>query len=401
MTDAFSSRLSPSRHGWGVVAALAAAQLVSWGTLTYSFSLMVIPMEAELGWSRTEVNGALSLGLLVAGLLAYAIGGTIDRGGGRRVMTLGSLLGAALLAAWSWVDSLPAFYLIWIGLGAAIAASLYEPAFAVLTQLFPSSFRTKITAITLVGGFASTVFMPLTQMLIGAYGWRQALLLLALCVAAISLPIHALFLPTDDRNSRTEPVSRKESRAMVRRAAGTRAFWGLLICFSAYYGTFNAMIFHMVPLLTERGFPPQSMIIAIALIGPAQVLGRVLLLVRRPRSQAVGGWVIGLFTLAVGVLALGGQSLAVLYSFAVMFGAANGIMTILRGTAVPDLLWREGYGAINGALSMPAMAAKAAAPFVAALIWEAGKSYDAVLWTVIGGGVVALAGFRFAVSRPA
>jgi len=391
----------PDRHGWGLVSALAAAQLVSWGSLTYSFSLLVIPMEAELGWGRTQLNGALSLGLLAAGLLAYAVGAAIDRGGGRWVMSLGSALGAALLAGWAMVDSLSIFYVIWIGLGAAIAASLYEPVFAVVTQLFPASFRTKITAITLVAGFASTLFMPLTQMLIGAYGWRHALLLLAMCMAVVCLPIHVFALPKNSRHQRSELVSRQESRAMVRRAAGTRAFWGLLICFTAYYGTFNAMIFHMVPMLTERGFSPATMIGAIAVIGPAQVAGRVALLVRRPRSQAVGGWVIALFTLAVGVLALGGQSLVALYVFAVLFGAANGIMTILRGTAVPDLLWREGYGAINGALSMPAMAAKAAAPFAAALIWEMGQSYDAVLWTVIGGGVVAMAGFRLAVSRSA
>ena len=316
-------------------------------------------------------------------------------------MSLGSALGAALLAGWAMVDSLPVFYGIWIGLGATIAASLYEPAFAVVTQLFPASFRTKITAITLVGGFASTLFMPLTQMLIADYGWRYALMLLALLMAVVCLPIHVFALPKDGCHQRSQTTSRGESRSMVRRAAGTRAFWGLLICFTAYYGTFNAMIFHMVPMLTERGFTPAAMIGAIALIGPAQVAGRVALLIRRPRSQVVGGWVIAVFTLAVGVLALCGQSLVALYVFAVLFGAANGIMTIVRGTAVPDLLWREGYGAINGALSMPAMAAKAAAPFAAALIWEVGQNYDAVLWTVVGGGLVALGGFRFAVSRSA
>jgi Sugar phosphate permease len=121
---------------WTLVWALSAAQLVSWGALYYSFSLFVVPMEAELGWSRNALNGALSLGLLTAGVSAFAVGTWIDRRGGRALMTFGSALGAAMLAAWSRVESLVAFYAIWMGLGLALAATLYEPAFTVLTRLF-------------------------------------------------------------------------------------------------------------------------------------------------------------------------------------------------------------------------------------------------------------------------
>src|SRR5690606_9753672 len=131
-----------------------------------------------LGWSRTAINGALSLGLLAQGLCAYPAGAWIDRYGGRRLMTAGSLLGALLLTAWSQVDSLFLFYGIWLGIGAALAATLYEPVFAVLTRRFPQTFRTRITVLTLVGGLASTAFIPLTQLLIEQFGWRSALLVL-------------------------------------------------------------------------------------------------------------------------------------------------------------------------------------------------------------------------------
>ena len=392
----------PGAPSWRLVGTLAIAQLVAWGSLTYSFSLLVGPMEAELGWTRTTLNGALSLGLLVSGLLAYSIGGIIDRHGGRLVMTLGSVLGATMLAAWSMVDSIPAFYLVWLGLGVAMATNLYEPAFAVLTRLFPTSFRTKITAITLIGGFASTIFIPLTQTLIEQYGWRHTLRLLALILALVGPAIHALALRHDGKGIRPiTKTSPADSRAIVRRAMATRAFWGLGICFTAYYGILNAMIFHMVPILTERGFSTGQMIGAIALIGPAQVAGRVALLIRRRRSEEFGLWVLGVFVAAILLLVLGENSLITLYAFAILFGAANGIMTILRGTAIPDLLWTEGYGAINGALSLPAMAAKAAGPFAAALIWKAGGSYDSLLWTVIGGGIVAGIGFKMAISKSA
>ena len=148
------------RSGWALIWALAIAQLVSWGSLYYSFSLFVVPMEAELGWSRTTLDGALSLGLLVAGLLAYPVGAWIDRHGGRAVMSLGSLSGAALLWAWSSTRSPVLFYALWLGLGLSLAATLYEPVFAVITRSFPQSYRLRITALTLVGGFASTVFVP-------------------------------------------------------------------------------------------------------------------------------------------------------------------------------------------------------------------------------------------------
>lgn len=386
---------------WTLVWALAAAQLVSWGALYYSFSLFVVPMESELGWSRTAQNGALSLGLLVAGIVAYPVGAWIDRHGGRLLMSAGSLLGAVLLAAWSQVENIASLYVIMIGIGIATAANLYEPAFVVVTRLYPDSFRTKITAMTLVGGFASTVFIPLIQFLISHLGWRDALLVLAAIFAAVCLPIHALVLrdgpapvpePTPDS---AQPLL---GSAAVRRAAKTPVFWGLAVCFTFYYATFSALTFHLVPLLTDRRFSPEIVVSALAVIGPAQVTGRVVLLAlgRRLKTATVGRIVVLMFPVSVLLLTLFPASLTALFAFTVLYGGANGIMTIIRGTAVPDLMWREGYGAINGALAVPSTAAKAAAPFAAALIWSASGGYPAVLWTIFCGSLVAALGFWFA-----
>ena len=160
------------RHPWVMVWTLAVAQVISWGSLYYAFSLFVVPMQETLGWSRPLLNGALSLGLLATGAVAFPVGAWIDRRGGRSVMTLGSLLGGLLLLAWAQVETPWAFYLIWALIGASLAGVLYEPAFAVLTATFGPDARRAITAMTLVGGFASTVFMPLTQVLIATVGWR-------------------------------------------------------------------------------------------------------------------------------------------------------------------------------------------------------------------------------------
>jgi hypothetical protein len=153
-----------------------------------------------------------------------------------------------------------------------------------------------------------------------------------------------------------------------------------------------------VPLLTERGLAMTVVVGAMAVIGPAQVAGRVALLAlgRHAHAALVGRVVVLIFPASVLLLLLFPASLTALFAFAALYGAANGIMTIVRGTAVPDLLWVEGYGAINGALALPATAAKAAAPFAAALIWAAAGGYEAVLWTIFAGSLLAVLGFWLA-----
>jgi predicted MFS family arabinose efflux permease len=395
----------PEPHSSHLVWALSGAQLVSWGVLYYAFSLFVVPMESELGWSRTTLNGALSLGLLAAGAFAYPVGTWIDRHGGRLIMAIGSLLGVAMLLAWSQVTDIVAFHAIWVGIGIAQAATLYEPAFVVLTRLYHQSFRTKITMMTLVGGLASTVFIPLTQLLIDTLGWRHALVALAAIVALACLPVHVFMLRDRDAGPKALAAAAPLlGRAAVAKAMRTPVFWGLMVCFIAYYATFSALAFHLVPLLTDRDFAPATIVGALAVIGPSQVAGRVLLLVlgRRARTATIGRIVMFAFPISALLLIFLPRSLAAVIAFAVLYGIANGIMTIVRGTAVPDLLWREGYGAINGALSLPSTIAKAASPFGAALLWSWSGGYEAVLWAICAGGATAVAAFWFAtrMARP-
>ena len=391
------------KRGWPFVAALAVAQLVSWGSIYYSFSLFVVPMENELGWSREWLNGALSAGLLAAGLMAYPVGALIDRGHGRAVMSAGSLLAALLLAAWSRVESPARFYLLWLGLGVALAGTLYEPAFAVLTRRFPDSYRTRITALTLVGGFASTVFVPLTQLFIASFGWRDALLLLALTNLALALPVHALLL-REDRVGPSAPAraaaTRARDRAALHRALRHPVFWALALCFTAYYANFAALTFHIIPLLAERRMAMSVIVAAIAVIGPAQVLGRIALMAFGRRFSAAVAGRIAFIAFPVSVLLLIAlPGIIGLFAFAAIYGAANGIITIVRGLAVPELLGREAYGAINGALTLPANVARAVAPFGAALLWTLAGGYGAVLWVVLAGGVIAALGFWYAAAQ--
>ena len=170
MSEAIAATPPPSPRGI-FITGLGIGQICSWGSLYYSFPLIAEAMRHELGWSKTELYGAATLGLALAGLAAYPIGAAIDRGHGRLVMTGGSVLAGALLLAWSQVSSMLVFYLCAAGIGALQAATLYEPAFAVVARRAgPANARAGITALTLWGGFASTVFIPLVQLLLDNYG---------------------------------------------------------------------------------------------------------------------------------------------------------------------------------------------------------------------------------------
>lgn len=431
---------APPRHAHWLVAVLAMAQLVSWGSIYYGFSLFILPMEQDLGWSRTAMNGALSTGLLVSGLCAYPVGRHIDRHGGRGVMTAGSLAAGLLFALWSVATTLPVLFLVWIGLGAAMGATLYDPLFAVITRRFPGSFRQKIIAVTLIGGFASTVFIPLTQMLVTQLGWRDALLALGLANLVICVPIHWFCLGENHQRgervladaSTTVPAAAADpvvvpagiagrrpaivmdvlslsasvdttGRSALNRALHHPAFWGLVISFTCYYASFAAMTFHLVPLLNERRFPTATIVIAMALIGPAQVLARILLLSIGPRMHAAsaGQVTVLAFTLSILLLISFPDSTPALVLSVLIYGGANGMLTIIRGMAVPDMLWPEGYGAINGAIGFPANMAKALGPFGAALVWSAWGSYQGVLLAVLAVSIVSAVAFRYAVAHAA
>lgn len=395
------SEITKQSSGISATWALAIAQLVSWGAVYYAFSLFVVPMEHTLGWSRTSTNAALSVGLLVSGLAAYQVGTWIDHGYGRIVMVAGSILASVMLVIWSQAESLTTLFVVCAGLGVAMAAILYDPVFAIITRNYPDSFRTKITLITLVAGFASTAFIPLTQGLIDLLGWRHALLALAVINLCICLPIHVLAIKGNNASQATanHKASVKAANAeSTRRALRSPVFWSLAVCFTAYYATFASMTFHLVPLMTERHVPQSIILITMAVIGPAQVLARVLWFTfgRNISPKVVGTVITTAFPASLVILLLAGTSPALLIAFAFVYGGANGMMTILRGTIVQEVMWVEGYGAINGLLSTPSNIAKGIAPISAATIWAIERNYLPVEWTVLIVSLVSAAAFMMA-----
>jgi len=381
---------------------LSLGQLISWGLVYYTFPLFVVPMTQELGWSRSSMFGALSAGLLVAGLCSIPVGAWIDRGHGRKLMAGGSLLAAVLMMVWSRVDSLPVFYALWIGLGISQAVILYEPAFAVITRVYGPRYKQAILLMTFLGGLASTFGIPFAQLLIERIGWRPTLEVMAAINLGVAV-MHWLFVPgpKDEATPIAElkpHVEGTRKKSPLAAAIRVPAFWGLVVAFAGYGLAFSAMSFHLIPLLDDRGVPIAVVMAIIALIGPMQVVGRVLLMVgqRHITTIQLGALIYFAFPVAMTMLALGISDVYGLILFAIIYGVANGLVTILRGMAVPEFIGPEGYGVVSGALTMPTNVMRAAGPIVASLAWGAFGGYTPVLWGLAGIMLVAALGFAAA-----
>jgi predicted MFS family arabinose efflux permease len=384
------SKLQPAT-GWSwFVSGLGIGQICSWGALYYSFPLMAEAMGRDLGWSKPELYGAATLGLLLAAAAAFPVGKAIDQGHGRIIMSVGSFAAGALFLAWSQVGALSIFFAIAAGLGALQATVLYEPAFAVIARRERGGARGAITALTLWGGFASTVFIPLAQLLLDQFGWRGALIGLGLINLACAA-LYWLVIGNERRPAATSAAAILRDRDdALSDALRKPVFWMLALAFTAHAGAFTAFTFHLYALLLERGFSTQDIVLAMAVIGPAQVTGRIAMSVfgRGASIRRLGSIVVLGFPIAFVVLAIAPTELAVVAGVAALYGASNGVLTIVRGLAVPEMITTQDYGALNGAMNTPATVAKALAPLAAAALWSMGQSYTPVLIAILAGSLV-------------
>jgi MFS family permease len=389
---------SDPRYGWTIVAVLAVTETVSWGILYYAFAVFQVPMQHELGWSKSELTGAFSLALATSALAAVPIGRWFDRHSPRPLMTLGSLAGALLVLGWSQVHDLLLFYLVWIGIGLAMACVLYEAAFTVVTKWFHARRRQALTAVTLMGGFASFVFSPLSNRLIDVQGWRDALITLAIILAASTVPLHALFLrrapeqadPAGALVPGDAPAALPDRQVTAATAIASSAFWYLTAAFVLSSFAISAVAVHLIPYLLEGGRSAGFAALAAGLMGLMQVPGRVVfagaarLLPRRYEAPAV-------FLLqGAGLAVLAARTSAPAVVVAVcLFGMGNGMATLVRATALADAYGSAFYGSIAGVAATCATGARAVAPVAAAGTYVAFGGYKPLLWLLVAGSVLA------------
>jgi MFS family permease len=399
-------RASNPAYGWTIVAVLAVTETVSWGVLYYAFAVFLPAMQHTLGWSKTALTGAFSLALATSALAAFPVGRWLDRHSPRPLMTLGSLAGALLVLAWSQVHDLLLFYFIWVGIGFAMACVLYEPAFTVVTKWFRERQRRALTAVTLVGGWASFVFSPLSNWLIDVQGWRHALITLAVILATATVPLHALFLrPAPERDEQAAPAlvpgdppaPLAEPAVATAAVVGSSAFWYLTAAFVLSSFAISAVAIHLIPYLLEGGRSAGFAAFAAGLMGLMQVPGRIVFagaarfLPRRNEApavfllQAAGLAVLAATTAAPGVIAA-----------VCLFGMGNGMATLVRATTLADAYGAAFYGSIAGIAAACATGARAVAPVVAAGAYVAFNGYKPLLWLLVASAVLAAVSARLA-----
>lgn len=380
--------LRPRRRdfpGWRMVWALALTEAISYGALFYCFAVMLAPMRADFDASTAELSGALTLSLAVTGLAAVPAGRWLDRHGARGIMTAGSVLAGLSVVAWSRAETLPQMYVAFVGMGLAGAAVMYEPAFAVINTWFDRDRHAALLTLTVVAGFSSTVFLPLSQALVDAFGWRDAVLILGVLAGACAVPHHLVLrrAPADlglhvDGLAPGEAVPSLDTVAVgaaVSRPADARAAWRdravRLLTAAVFLETVAVTVVavHLVSYLRDDGFSAGAAATAAGMIGAMQVAGRIALsrIARRcgmgrtaaamVAAQALG--VVGLFGLPHPVNAV---------AFVLLFGAGFGVMSIARPALLGSYVARPIFASVSGVQTLVLNGGRVLAPLSAGVL---------------------------------
>src|SRR5436190_1435374 len=363
---------------WRAVTVLGVTEILSWGALFYPPVLTVPLIAADHGWSRSFAMAGFSVGLFVGGLCSRYVGGAIDRLGGHLVMPIGSLIGALGLVGLVWAPGAVSYFAAWITIGVAMAASLYDPAFATLGRIFGSAARAPITALTLAAGFASTVSWPATQFLIEAVGWRGTYLIYAALLVGLAAPLHALALPRERAGGAPRSAAPSEKPAKASVPSHGFAFVLVAAGFASYAFVPSALSAQLLAIFQRFGLTAATVVAIGMLFGPAQVLARLceLSFARRLHPLWIARFAVGLLVSAFVLLALLPFSAALAAVFAIMYGMANGLLTIARGTVPLALFGAAGYGVLMGRIGGPYLVVQAVAPVV--LTYVADRASDAV-----------------------
>jgi MFS family permease len=377
-----------------VVAVLSTVQIVSWGCLYYAFAALQSSISADTGWSSVAVTGAFSLAQFVSGGIGIWVGRHIDEFGPRRVMTAASLLAIPGMATIALAPNLAVFYIGWVVTGAAMAGTLYPPAFAALTHWGGDQRVRALTTLTLVAGLASTVFAPLASGLDDWLGWRQAYLVLLVALVLITVPLHWWGLNHPWRPSHLTadpgPVAPGD-RGQVAAVARSTPFLLLTLANALTGLAVFAVIINLVPMLVEQGMSRNLAALALGLGGIGQVAGR-LGYARFAAATSVtsrGVIVLGAVAVATAALALAPDSGGLLIVLGMILGLARGIYTLVQATAVTDRWGPAAYGTLNGILTAPALAASAVAPFAGAALASLLGSYAEAFHVLAGLAAVA------------
>ncbi|TMC01694.1 MAG: MFS transporter [Chloroflexi bacterium] len=387
----------PMYRGWVLVWALGVTTIVSYGTTQYLYGVLVVPMQRELGWSRALISGAFSLALLTSGLLGLPIGRLVDRRGARGPMAAGSLLGGAGLIAAAQVSQPWQLYAAWSGvLAVSMALTLYPVTFTVVTNWFTRRRGSALAQLTLLGGLASPIFIPLAGVLVERAGWRATLVLFGLLQLAVALPIHALvvrrhpedlgLLPDGDGSA---AGGSRAGGSSLRQALAVRPFWTLTAAFAFGWLAHSAILVHQVAYLIGRGFDAVLAASLAGLLGVASLPSRYLLnrLSERLSPQTLLAACYLAQAAGVGLLAWAASPLLV-WAYVAVYGAAFGAISPLRASTMADQFGRRSYGAITATAGVPVAVAGSLGPIAAGAVYDRAGTYAPALALIAGAFVV-------------
>ena len=368
------------------LAGLCVTEITSWGVLYYSFPVVLVQLTRATGWPASSALSAFSAGLVVSALAGVPVGRLLDRHGPRTVMTAGSVAGTCAALAIAAAPGLPWFFAAWMFAGLAQSALLYPPAFSALTRWYGPGRVRALTTLSLVAGLASTVFAPLTAALVDRLSWRATYVVLAMLLAAVTIPVHALCLTPAWPGKAQDDRGHERAAGHIRAVVRDRAFLFLVAAMVlAAFGMYAATV-DLVPLVTSQGTGNTSAAAALALVGAGQVAGRLgyAALARRtsPRGRTMVILTAGAVTIAL--LAAVSRLITVLFAVALLAGAARGTYTLLQATAVSDRWGIRDFPTVNGIFSAPTTIAMAVAPAGGALLAAQFGSYPAAFYLLAG-----------------
>lgn len=376
--DAGSRRTSAT-----VAIVLGVTQTIGYGSLYYAFGVLAAEMAADTGYSLTTVFGLFSLSLLTGGAAAPYAGRLLDRHHPGLAMASGSLAAALVLALWAAVPGKAAFAVLSVAVGVVSVLVLYEAAFVAAARLCPVNARRTITGITLIAGFASTIFWPLTSALAAYSSWRGVYLTYAGLNALVCIPLHLFLMryrPAEAHEVSPDDVDDRTAGPRLRDPYLRRkAFMLLLVGFAANAFVISAVHLHLIGLLGGLGLGGSAALIG-AFIGPSQVAGRLVEFVAGDRFSvfAVAILSAAALPLALVLLGAGAPVLAFALGFAVLFGIGQGLAYIVRGVLPLALFGTAGYGALTGKINAVRLFVSAAAPFLAAALFDRAGAH----WTI-------------------
>jgi MFS family permease len=338
------------------------------------------------------------------------MGRWLDRHGPRILMTAGSGTAMLLVLAWSRVESLPVFYLIWAGIGGTMAATFYEPAFVTVANWFTRYRDRALTLLTFGGGFASVIFIPLSHRLIADHGWRTALVVLACILAVVTIPTHALLLRRHPQDMGLHPdgatvdiepsatdLTGPERSISLQSAVHGATFWWLTGSFFLIMFANVALLVHLIPFLTDEGFDERFAAYATGFVGLMALPGRLIFtpLGSRIPRQLVTALIFGLQSVAIVVLIFAETKSAV-WLFVILFGAGFGAITPARAALLAETYGPAEFGAISGLVALFITIARAAGPIGASLLYDLAGGYQPVMWVLFAASAIATVAILFA-----